>query len=282
MPIMTPLSILLVGDTDRTEFDDARVSMERWSAVHRLTDVDAAAAAIEAGRIVPDVIVVAQAFPGQFSHESMERLRRLAPLARVLGLMGSWCEGEMRSGQPWLALRNYWYQWPARCRRELQQLAEGHGGMWALPPTATEEERLLADANVLNGHGPHPSPLPKGEGTCGLVAIRSPSVEMADWLSAACRRQGYATVRQREPFSARVEGATAAIFDAVDLSDAECDELKRWADALGPAPVIVLKTFPRIEHRHRVLAAGAAALLSKPVTVEDLFWQIEMAQQTAE
>ena len=53
----------------------------------------------------PDVIVVAQAFPGQFSHQAIDRLRRLAPLARMVGLMGSWCEGEMRTGSPWPARR---------------------------------------------------------------------------------------------------------------------------------------------------------------------------------
>lgn len=268
---MPALSILLVGDMDRTEFGDVRASLERWGMVQRFANIDAAAATIEAGRIAPDVMVIAQAFPGQFSHLSIERLRRLAPLARVLGLMGSWCEGEMRSGEPWTAVRTYWHQWPARSRRELQRLADGQCGAWALPPTATEEERLLADG------GPHHSPLPKEQGTSGLVAIRSPSSEMAEWLLAACRRRGYATVRQRASFAAKVDGATAAIFDGVDLSDEECDELRRWAAALRPAPVYVLLGFPRVEHSRRALAAGAAAVISKPLALDDLFQYVDAA-----
>ena len=72
-----------------------------------------------------------------------------------------------------------------------------------------------------------------------------------------------------------MEGAAAAIFDGSDLAEDECDELKRLAAALKPAPVIALLAFPRAEHHWRALSAGAAAVLSKPLAVEDLLWQID-------
>ena len=93
---MDALSILLLGDVRRTEFLEARAGLDRWGDVTEFSDVDSASAALAAGLLSPDVIVVAQAFPGQFSHRAIDRLRRLAPLARVVGLLGSWCEGEMR------------------------------------------------------------------------------------------------------------------------------------------------------------------------------------------
>ena len=300
---MNALSILLLGDIDRAEFHDARVCLDGWAMVHQFAETAAAADALARAEIAPDLIVVAQAFPGQFSHEAVDRLRQLAPLARILGLMGSWCEGELRSGSPWPAtMRAYWHQWPVRCQREFRRLAEGRWGSWALPPTATEEERLLADVNCRILTGPHAgSPLKKGTGFeqgsespaenhgrevpvplfqpshpgRGLVVIRSPSLEMADWLSAACRRLGLATLRQRTPSADRVTGAAAAIFDASDLSEDECSDLKQLAAALKPAPVIALLAFPRAEDYRRALSAGAAAVLSKPLAVEDLFWQID-------
>jgi len=72
-----------------------------------------------------------------------------------------------------------------------------------------------------------------------------------------------------------VEEATAAIFDGSDLRGTECDELRHLAAALRPAPVIALLDFPRIEDHHRALCAGAAAVLSKPLSVDDLFWQLD-------
>lgn len=270
MPNMA-LSILLLGNTTRTEFRDARGCLDRWGAVTDFLDADSASKALAEARVSPDVIIVAQAFPGQFSHQAIDRLRRLAPLARVLGLMGSWCEGEMRSGSPWPATpRTYWHQWPARCRRQFLRLTMGHSCSWALPFTASEEERLLVDSEA--------SPLLSKEGTgqCrGLVAIHSQSRKAAEWLSATCRGRELATVWQGDSAFARVDGATAGIFDGTDLCGDECDDLKRFVIALRPAPVVALLSFPRIEDHRLALSAGASVVLSKPLLVEDLLDEIE-------
>ena len=74
---------------------------------------------------------------------------------------------------------------------------------------------------------------------------------------------------------AAVAGAAAVIFDAAELAPGQCDALRRLAARMNPAPVIAMLSFPRVEDRDNALSAGAAAVLSKPVAVEDLFWQIE-------
>jgi DNA-binding response OmpR family regulator len=107
------------------------------------------------------------------------------------------------------------------------------------------------------------------------MVIRTRSQEMAECLSAACRSQGFATVCQRSIAAARIEGATAAIFDAGNLSQAEYDDLQRFAAALRPAPTIALLTFPRAEDHARARSVGAATVLSKPFAVEDLFWELD-------
>ena len=263
------LSILLLGDTARTEFDEARSVLDRWGTVQGFDAVDTASASIVAAEVVPDLIVVAQAFPGQFSHQAIDRLRRLAPLARLVGLMGSWCEGELRSGAPWPAVvRCYCHQWTDRCNRQLARLTVGTCCSWALPPTATEEERLLVDSPALSNRKESPPQR-------GLVLIHAPKREMSEWLSAACRSRGYATVWQRSSAALRAEGATAAIFDGAYVGPEDFDQLQRLATTLHPAPVIALLAFPRVEDKKRALSAGAAAVVSKPVAVDDLFWELE-------
>ncbi len=211
-----------------------------------------------------DVIVVAQARPGEFSHAGIERLRQLAPLARVVALLGSWCEGEVRSGKPWpAAVRTYWHQWPARADRELRRLALGRRSGWALPVTATEEERLLADSV---------RPLPA---RAGLIAISSPSGAMADWLAIACRQCGYATAWLRPPHPLRVGGAAAVLFDGAECRGEEFEQMRRLAAAMAPAPLVALLDFPRIEDVDRARSAGAVAVLSKPLQLEDLYWHLE-------
>ena len=253
-----------MGNTDRSEFRQARAALDERARVTAVPDVESAVAALAAGQVVPEVIVVVQAFPAQFSHQAIDRLRLLAPLSRVLGLLGSWCEGEMRTGKPWPgAIRVYWHQWLPRCDQELRRMHGGRCSAWGLPLTATEEERLM--------FAPQRPPAKRQ----GLIAIHSRPLEMENWLSAACRSRGLSTVWLRPPRPARVEGATAAIFDGSDIRGEELDELKHLAATLGSAPIIALLDFPRIEDYHRALSAGAAAVISKPLHLDDLFWELD-------
>ncbi len=260
---MSEITVLFVGSTDRPEFRDARAVLDELGRVISAADVESAARAV-GQRGTPDVIVVAQAYPGQFSHHAIDQLRRLAPLARVLGLFGSWCEGETRTGEPWpAAIRIYWHQWPPRARQEIARLRDGRCSTWSLPLTAGDEERILLLAD---------EPLPRRE---GLIAVCTSRFDMQDWLSTACAQRGYSTVWLRPHRPVRVDGAAAAIFDAHECRGEELRSLEHLAAGLGPVPIIALLDFPRIEDRDRALACGAAAVLSKPLLVEDLFWQID-------
>ena len=261
---MPNLSILLIGDADRRVFRQARDCLFTLGHVQRAADAAAAAALLTDAQAAADLIVVAQSHPGEFSHADIDRLRQLAPLARIVALLGSWCEGELRTGRPWPAnVRICWHQWPARAERNLRQLVAGRASAWTLPVTATEEERLLADAD---------EPLPTGR---GLIAVSSPVFALADWLMAACGRSGYGTVWLRPPSRSNVERATAIIFDGSECRGEELDELRRVATELAPAPVVALLDFPRSEDCDRAHAAGAAAVLSKPLCLADLLWQLE-------
>jgi DNA-binding NarL/FixJ family response regulator len=260
---MPELTILIVGHTERAEFREAHASLARLGRIVAAANIDEAVARLADGSLAPDLIVIVQAFPGEFSAEALDRLRQLAPLARVLGLLGAWCEGETRTGKPWPgAIRVYWHEWQPRAAQELPRLREGLGSSWALPLTASEEERFLALAE---------QPF---EPRTGLIAIATLQFDMHDWLAAACRRRGSTTAWLRPPYVAP-EGVTAAIFDATDCQGEELQQLRQLTAALGPTPVVVLMDFPRVEDRDRVLSAGAAAVVSKPLLIEDLFWQLD-------
>jgi DNA-binding NarL/FixJ family response regulator len=129
--------------------------------------------------------------------------------------------------------------------------------------TATEEERLLADTTAA---------WPRRQ---GLIVIHSRCAEIHDWLSAACRSRGFSTVWQRPPNLVHIEGAAAALFDGSDLSGEEADQLRRLTTVLRSAPVIALFNFPRVEDCNHAMAAGATVVLSKPLAVDDLFWELE-------
>ncbi len=261
---MPKLSILMIGDADRPEFREAFAATCELGQVTQFPAVEPAVAALADGPMAPELIIVAQAYPSQFTHDAIDRLRRLAPLARLVVLLGSWCEGEMRTGDPWPAtVRAYWHQWPPRSSRELRRLARGECSAWGLPATATEEERIMATME---------DPI---EPRQGLIAIHTTTFAMADWLCDACRLRGHATVWLRPPRPTRVEGAVAALFDGSDCQGEEISRLEQFAVALAPTPIIALLDFPRIQTQRRALAAGATAIVSKPTQLADLYWHMD-------
>ena len=103
----------------------------------------------------PVLLLFAQRFPGEFPLDEVESLRRRLPLARCLALVGSWCEGEPRSGQPLPGVtRLYWHQWTEQTLRDLRKLLLGQPGPWSMPSTASEEDRLaMALASALASDG---------------------------------------------------------------------------------------------------------------------------------
>ena len=257
--------VLIIGDARRHEFVESRASLDRVGRVVDARSVDEAIAMLDASLVAPIVIVVAQSYPGEFSAESLDRLRRQAPLARIVGMLGSWCEGETRTGQPWpAAIRLYWHQWIAQAGREIVELFDGGGSSWSLPNTATDEERLLIEPS---------RPPEKRE---GLLALCVERFEAHDWLAATVARRGYSTVWIRPGERIRAGGVRAALFDGTSATDAEMTHLQQLANGLGSTvPIIALLDFPRIEDHDRALSGGASAVLSKPLLLDDLFWQLD-------
>src|SRR5690606_19180040 len=54
---------------------------------------------------------LAQPLPGIYKQAQIETLRQLAPLAQIVVVAGTWCEGELRTGKPQSGvLRLYWHE----------------------------------------------------------------------------------------------------------------------------------------------------------------------------
>ncbi len=256
--------VLLIGDLLAAEFHAAREALAANGSLTQVPDVPAALAALAAAQCSPAVIVLAQSYPGQVSDADIERLWRAAPLARILSLLGTWCEGEMRTGRPCAgAIRVYWHQWSARWGQERARLKAGQCPTWGLPVTATDEERVMHPGRAASHRQ-------------GLIVIVSPHPAMAEMLCDACRQMGYATLWephfQGRP---RFQGAQAVVFDGRDCDLEEAAQLTALAHALPGLPILALMDFPRAQDRQRALRHGATAVLSKPLLLDDLWWELE-------
>jgi len=254
-------AVLLAGDTAYGEFVDAVAWLNANCKLAIAADFEAGAALAQAEP--PVVIVLAVARPGQFPVAEVERIHNVAPLARLVVLLGSWCEGETRTGQPWAGvIRVYWHQWAHRAPVEFARLLKPQQASgWKLPRTASNAERLLAAP-------PQPIPL---------------SLRTAIWAEDAAAYAAVAdAVRATGSTAVRVENASEAadfdllIFDAPDFRADTQQLLKTFVQST--APCIALMNFPR---SHEVATAAPRCVVSKPYLLTDLWSAMQTAAGAA-
>ncbi len=251
-PACWPLRSLIMGDCARREFRDCLEVLAEQTVLQYASGTSCAAI----GEEEPDLIVLLASRPGEYSHDFVESLRQQAPLARMIGLLGTWCEGEMRTGRPWPAVpRLYWHQGANWLKRELALLALGSAGALSLPLTATEEERLPQFSNAGK----------EQPGTQIEIFSRSPA--MAEMLAEACQALGYGVCRRLGSGGAARAGIVAGIWEETLSSPAELARIA--ADDPG-IPWIAVVGFPRLEDVLQLQAAGVAGILSKPLLLDDL------------
>lgn len=215
----------------------------------------------------PELILVAHSRPGVLGEKFVDQLRRAAPLAGVVVLLGSWCEGRFRASRPAADLqRLYWYQFAPWWRRQMERRAARRCPEWAQPDTA----------------GP-PSDIPQSPSGVhrGAIVLGGSSWDTADALSAVLRRHGYSTIWQSADGKASlVRGAAAGLWDGGQLDDRETGDLAAFCQRLSAdsAPVIALLDFPRRESCEVARRSGAAAILGKPWLNVDLMAALQSAQ----
>ncbi|MEQ8788200.1 MAG: hypothetical protein RIC55_17965 [Pirellulaceae bacterium] len=248
--------VLLVGDFRHRDFRDAESWLKTHTQLLVMDDMQAASTHLDATRRLPRLIVVAQSRPGQFSTRQIESLHRAAPLARLHCLLGSWAEGETRSGHPCPGVeRVYWYESRARWAA---MLAADLRGSRILPRTATSAERLLAAPAIREACGQ------------GLVGIHSPT--HGDYLALAetCQSWGHATAWLSPRLPVVVGGVKLLLWDGANGDATEAQRLQSLVAAVKPMATVVLLTFPRVEDHDRMLRAGAGSVLSKPFLNQEL------------
>ena len=255
------LQTLLVGDFDRRGFVATAAFLGAACHTEYAADIPGALAHLAVSSIFPQVIVLAWPCPGAFSASEIGRLRCAAPLARQLAVLGSWCEGEGRSGEviPGV-IRTPWHQWVPTWGRDFQSASIARLPGWSLPETAGDDERLLWRMS---------RPCPPRH---GLIAIASRQFDAAELYGAVCHRRGYMTVWLSDSQDLlRVSPPAAVIWDG----DANrLDELSVLRNQ-SPAPIVALIDFPRTEDVQRAMEAGAAAVLGRPLLWDCLFRELD-------
>ncbi len=253
-----PFSILWIGAHDTSEFLPTARWLGERAEVTWFHSVTAAQEYLAQGAS-PGLIILAQQRPGEIAPVQVEALRRMVPLVPILGLLGAWCEGEMRSGVCWSGVtRIYWHQAATRLRSIVEHARRGHATRWLGPATSSEEERLL---DTVRGR-----PLR----ATALVAVCADSQDGAHWLRDACVALGYCAARVAPESPTTLSGVSALVW-SLEYRYRESNVIWPALRASFPhVPTLLLLDFPRADEVQHGLAAGVDRVASKPLLLDEL------------
>jgi hypothetical protein len=260
-------TVLVTGDCAHSEFARPLAWLRRQARVTQIVSLDQARSWLRRTACFPEIIVVAQPRPGRYWQSQIEQLHAAAPLARLVALLGTWCEGETCSGTPWSgAIRVFWYEFVARAEAELAGLQTSTGA-WSLPRTATDAERIAWLSRSLP------------ESPRGLIAVGTASAVVYEGLAEACAQAGFSTAWLAPLQPCRVKAAAAGIWDETGRGLRGFQDLEKFATSLFPAPTLALVGFPRRGECELALELGAADVLPKPFLIDDLLVRLSRLAQ---
>jgi CheY-like chemotaxis protein len=255
------LDVIFIGDWTDSQFGQTLAWLRDHVRLREFAVVETAEQSLQDKGLCPVVVFLGQSRRGQFGADCIERLLRAAPLARIVVIIGAWCEGETRSGAPLAGThRVAWHQAPHVAPRELAALAAGRASIWSWP--AGDDQAA-------------PRPVFHSQTAGRLIVALSESRASAESIALALRELGFSTLAGRPAQPVLVFGATAVVWD-VPASNAHADaqwrSLQEW---LPNVPVVALVGFPRVDDVERLRSLGVSAVLAKPFQIDDLVSNVQ-------
>lgn len=226
--------VLAVGNAAHSDFDETREILRRETEFYSVPNGEFAASWLSANPPF-DWVILFQSRPSELPRDIVERLSPLAGSAQFVSLLGSWCEGELRTGRPWPTVpRIYWHAFPSWWRTKTGGNTISRRGHVAVSAGDFSTAETLIDALAIEGWSatwwPRHAALPLSSG-----------VSVGIWV-----------------------GGQLNGLEAVQL-DAFCRRMRE-----EQAPVFALLDFPRRDRVDLARRIGALTVLGKPWHIVEL------------
>jgi len=243
--------IVSIGAEQHADLREAFAWLRQRGAQHFAT-CEEAIEALATDRPGVQWIVLLAAHRGALEPAAIEALHRRAPLARLVVVCGSWCEGELRSGRALSGVtRVYWHQFVERAEAALAEQGDFAG--WRLPRTATAIDVSLQirrqEARPLTG----PS--------VGVLASKYEATAIGEAL-AACG-VGSVWIRDEQDVP---DDLPALMWSGPSLS--------ARPEIVLRVPTVALLNFPRQSEWQLARELGFVGVLGKPFLLGDLRGQL--------
>lgn len=250
--------VLLVGDWTHPEMAAALVRVPGNHEWPRAETLETAEHLLLESPLTPELIFLAHPLPARVSAAQLDRLQKHSPLTRIVLVAGTWCEGELRTGNvPAGVIRLYWYDLANWWLVAQKQLAARIAPAWSQPLDHPQAGRWTS----VKGNTQQAAILQ-------IVVIDAADYSVFETLAAALVDYGMNCYWQQ------ASTRTAAlpdfgIWDGSQLSLAEQESLSTFCRQVN-GPVVALLDFPRLELIEKAQAAGASNVVAKPYLLDEL------------
>ena len=289
MPEIQQPVVLLIGDCDSLQFRralnakcektlpdrkssdlvgqcDADVVFATLDApqTQRTKSIREVVSLLEIGNLVPDLVILYQAIPDEFSSADIDHLIGLLPLSRFVVAFSPWCESIGRTEQRWpLAWSVPVAHAAARIRFELQQLAADQP---PLPATTSRDEAFatLAAGRLKDA---------EAGGRDKSATVHSADVSLRECFESFARSLGF-TISNDD--STR-EAEHLHILVAAFVDDETFSRVMELRADCAKATIIVASDMATPGETIALRQAGANAVISQLRFVEDLIDQFRFA-----
>lgn len=242
-------NVLALGQSQTAEMIPLADFLQKRVASHHLRFQPDVASALELAKSEwhPDLIVIFQNWPDEFTHENIRKLFSSFPLARWICCFGLWCESDGRNRDFWpLSTRVFARNAIIRIERELANCDNNRS---PLPFTAGREEIFEYENSYDDVH----------PGNGETILVISPDRELRDWLADLLNSSGYSPM-----FSLKTGTSPDAILWDVDpLTERTRNELIRHKNNEPDMPIIPLMNFTHPEDSDFFREQGIPAAVAK-------------------
>jgi CheY-like chemotaxis protein len=238
------VSVLVIGQLRAREFESLKDELHRLASVIR-SDVRRCLRELDGSETPPEVLIVLQRHPDEYSVSEIHRLLSQFPLARLLVCCGPWCDSSGRTRDDWpLASRTGADLVTARLHQELEVVC---GRQPPLPVTANRDERWIADhSTVLSSRAAGRS-----------IAVETADLDVQQLMVDALAAAGFDCA----PYGPRQ--TDILLWDADPWSEDLLRRIEASRRQNSAQSILALAGFHRPQETQQLLNAGVASVISK-------------------
>lgn len=249
-------TLLLVGNAGHAEMHcvaEAVATLVPTKQLFRAAAIADIESVLANSGAFPDLVIVCQTWPDEFTRAEISHLFEKFPLATVLCCFGSWCDSDGRNRDLWPpATRTAAAESAGLIRRVWEDAAASRP---PLPATAAIEEVFERQHAGTIGH--------LGRDKTGSVHVSSADPAIRAWLNDALIAASFQTASADAPWQ-------AAIWDAPVWDDRAAEKLKHFHDAHPDKGVLVLIGGMRPHQAQQAEKCGGDCVLPKTAPIDTI------------